>query len=381
MDKKEQLTNEKFVMPNYIYNLDMGDIFENLFHYQYKIKHLNSIKDTNSPAYLGAYSGFKGELYENVIYELLLKYAQENKQITKFILKGPHQDNSKNTNEKTGLLIDKNSQIVYRAGYKDISEFDALFFTKTSVFFMESTIVQGTISLRRRLLKKHALMKIIFPNLQIKALIILVEGVFGASKFPPYATVWKTKELDGRNVLAKLTSSYKKLSIKTPKSNNYEYAVNIITKPFRYFNVLQWILNNAIKDKSLNKSFLQTAKNKLHFHICKKIYLGYTSLEIVKEANFDFDFKGDLDIYVSLERLDNGFFEIYYYGRENEKTSLMKIDLTNKNKKAIIAKKDYKGFTVSEVKFIKYVLKKRHFINLPLLLTIIKSSKELGKVD
>jgi len=373
-------TNIKnFQIPTYIYNLDIDDIFYNLFHYNYKLRHLSSIKDVNCDEYINAYNGFKGELYENIIYELLLKYAKEHKQITKFILKGPHQDNSKNTNEKTGLLIDKGNQIVYRAGYKDISEFDGLFFTKDSVYFMESTIVQDTSSLRKRLKKKHALMKIVFPDLKIKALIILLEGAIGVSKFPPYATIWQTKDLDANRVLKKLLSSYKKVPINSPKSENYEYASNVEVYPFKYFNVLQGFLNNSIKNSNLNKHFLLTYKNKLHFHICKKVYIGYTSLDIVKQAHFDFDFDTNLDVYVSLEKLDNGLFDIFYYTREKENTKLIKIDL-NKGDKAIFSKKDYKGFTTSEIKFIQYVIKKRHFIGLELLKTILQDAKKLPKI-
>jgi len=245
---------------------------------------------------------------------------------------------------------------------------------------MESTIVQDTSSLRKRLKKKHALMKIVFPDLKIKALIILLEGAIGVSKFPPYATVWQTKDLDANRVLKKLLSSYDKLPIKTPKSQNYEYASNIKVHPFRYFNVLQWLLNNAIKDGRLNSSFLQTYKNKLHFHVCTKIYIGYTTLDIVKQAHFDFDFTTKLDVYVSLEKLDSGLFDIFYYTRESEKSKLIKIDLSKGNK-AVFSQKDYKGFTTSEIKFIKYVIKERHFIGLELLKTILQDAKKLAKIS
>ncbi len=368
--------DRNFQIPLYIYNLDIDDVLSNLFHYNYKLRYLSSIKDVNSDEYINAYNGFKGELYENIIYELLLKYAKEHKAITKFILKGPHQDNSKDTNKKTGLLIDKSNQIVYRAGYKDISEFDGLFFTKDSVYFMESTIVQDTNSLRKRLQKKYALMKIVFPNLQIKALIILLEGAMGVSKFPPYATIWQTKDLNADRVLKKLLSSYKKVPIISPKSENYDYASNVEVYPFKYFNVLQWFLNNSIKKSNLNRYFLLTYKNKLHFHIFKKVYIGYTTLDIIKKAHFDFDFDTKLDVYVSLEKLDNGFFDIFYYTKEKEHTKLIKIDL-NKGDKAIFTKKDYKGFTTSEIKFIQYIIKKRHFIGLELLKTILQDAKKL----
>ena len=60
----------------------------------------------------------------------------KNEEILNFVLKGPYQD-KENLYIKSGLLIDSSSQIVYKSAYKDISEFDALFLLKDSVYFQE----------------------------------------------------------------------------------------------------------------------------------------------------------------------------------------------------------------------------------------------------
>ena len=155
-------------LPQNIKELDLSEIMDNLYFYSYHCKYLKKIQTNNmdkeDPHYISTYSSFIGEVYENIIYELLIKYAIDTKEITKFILKGPHQD--KYENLKNGLMIDRNAQIVYKAGYKDVTEFDALFFTKDSVCFVESTIVKTTTSLRKRLKKKKALLEVLFPKVK-----------------------------------------------------------------------------------------------------------------------------------------------------------------------------------------------------------------------
>ena len=132
------------------------DVMNNLFFYKYHSRYLkklqNSDIDHDDPHYISTYSSFIGEIYENVVYELLIRYAVNNDIIKKFVLKGPHQNHHQNL--KNGLMIDANDQIVYKAGYKDVTEFDALFFTQNCVWFVESTIVKTTTSLRKRLKKK-----------------------------------------------------------------------------------------------------------------------------------------------------------------------------------------------------------------------------------
>jgi len=82
-----------------IKNLDDSDIADNIFHYSYNTNHLESLLkqgiDVEDPAYMSSYRSFEGEVFENFIYEKLLRYAQNCDEVDKFILKGFHQDKHK----------------------------------------------------------------------------------------------------------------------------------------------------------------------------------------------------------------------------------------------------------------------------------------------
>ncbi|MEA1983298.1 MAG: hypothetical protein U9N39_07130, partial [Campylobacterota bacterium] len=146
-----------------IRNLDNIDIQDNLFHYEYNTKHLLSLIakgiEEDDPLYLSSYRSFEGEVFENFVYEKLLRYAQKSDEIEKFVLKGFHQNKCKayaNT-----LSISEKEQIVYRTKSREISEFDAMFVTKNNeLYFVEMTLVKSVLKLRRRLRKKKALLEI-----------------------------------------------------------------------------------------------------------------------------------------------------------------------------------------------------------------------------
>ncbi|WP_228135608.1 hypothetical protein [Halarcobacter anaerophilus] len=139
-----------------IKNLDISRIEKNLFFYKYSSKNIKPLLKSETQKIsienMAAYNSFKGEVYENIIYELLLDYALNNESITQFILKGPHQ-NRIDKFYKTGLMIDRSLQIVYKSNYKDISEFDALFFTEDALYFVEMSTSKKTVSLNKRLEK------------------------------------------------------------------------------------------------------------------------------------------------------------------------------------------------------------------------------------
>lgn len=119
----------KFEISEEIKDLNYNKIKNNLFKYRYDLRKLKDYFKNPREELEHLYSSFKGEVYENIIYELLLDYVKEKDEVKKFILKGPHQKRD-TKNIKSGLLIDKKNQIVYKASYKDISEFDALFLQK-----------------------------------------------------------------------------------------------------------------------------------------------------------------------------------------------------------------------------------------------------------
>ena len=245
----------QFKITNKIKNLEIGELKDNLFHYSYDSKTLKSLFKNNiskdNISYITAHSSFKGEIYENIIYELLMDYALNNDDIKGFVLKGPYQD-MENKFIKSGLLIDRTSQIVFKSAYKDISEFDAMFFTENKLYFVEMSTSKKTSSLNKRLAKKYALLKMIFPSLEINALIVLTAGSVGLNNFPSYATIWVTKDLDDDDLIEKIIFAKKVKNdlqtLKAPENKKYLEAFSLKYKKFAYFPTLEWILNGARKN-------------------------------------------------------------------------------------------------------------------------------------
>ena len=99
-----------------IKTLDDSDISDNLLHYDYNVKHLLSLLakgiDKDDPLFLSSYRSFEGEVFEIFVYEKLVRYAQQNDDVDKFILKGFHQNRYKA--HANTLSISEKQQIVYR---------------------------------------------------------------------------------------------------------------------------------------------------------------------------------------------------------------------------------------------------------------------------
>ncbi len=373
--------NNNFLqMPSYIKKLDISSCLDNLYFYSYHNKYLQKIQKTDidkeDPHYISTYSSFIGEIFENVIYELLIQYAIKNEDITKFILKGPHQDNYENL--KNGLMIDRNSQIVYKAGYKDVTEFDALFFTKDSVCFVESTIVKTTTSLRKRLKKKKALLEILFPNLQIKALIILSQGALGINVFPKYCKVWVTDYLDDDKLINDLiyhkNSDTKNRKFKTYQDKKLAHSSNIKLETFKYFDTLSWIMKTLRKDNNkdvLNFDFLKQEKTLRYFEIYSKFYIGYIDSDsfvlllqhlniITISEDIPLENIQDDQIIITIEQDKEGYVLFYYLKIVGDKLKKLEVN----GDVLTVSNKDPKGFTASETKFMKYLFKKSYKLSL-----------------
>jgi len=272
-----------------IKNLEKEDIADNLLHYAYNTKHLLSLikkgVDLEDPSYLSSYRSFEGEVYENFIYEKLLRYAEENDYITKFVLKGFHQNRHKayaNT-----LSISEKKQIVYRTKSREISEFDAMFITKNNeLYFVEMTLVKSVLKLRRRLRKKKALLEIIFPNYTIKSLIILNEGATGAKQFPSYCTVWFTKEFSAAEVLEYITKLDKQKLLPKDKINSKKMieAHTLKLHPFRYYNTMSWITKTIRANKKyiIDMNFLMNDKIQRYHDLYNKFYVGFVRVKDIK---------------------------------------------------------------------------------------------------
>jgi len=365
-----------------IRNLEKDDISDNLLHYVYNTRHLLSLidkgTDKEDPSYLSSYRSFEGEVYENFIYEKLLRYAEENDYITQFILKGFHQ--SKHKAYANTLSISEKEQIVYRTKSREISEFDAMFLTKNNeLYFVEMTLVKSVLKLRKRLRKKKALLEIIFPNYEIKALIILNEGATGVKQFPPYCTVWFTKEFSAKEVLEYITKLNKQeLQPKDKiRSKKMIEAHTLKLHPFRYYNTMSWITKTLRMHKKhiLDMNFLYNPKIQRYHDLYNKFYIGYLTLQNAKNLlNLDIgQYKEDQRVIVAIEKKHSDEIVLTYYiqtARKNLK--LYSFD----NDKMSVEKKDPYGITVTEVFHISKMMDKKYELTMANINTIKKLLKE-----
>ncbi len=361
---------QQFKITDKIKNLQLDDIEDKLFYYSYDNRSLKALLRNNvskdDVSYVSAYSSFRGEVYENVIYELLLQYAITNEDITRFVLKGPYQ-NKENLYIKSGLLIDSSSQIVYRSAYKDISEFDALFFTQDSIYFVEMSTSKKTASLNKRLAKKHALLKLIFPNLNIKALIVVTKGSIGLKNFPDYATIWVTNDLDDDKLLEKIIFAKKAKkdiqSLNPPKQKKFIETLKVRYKKFQYFPTLQWILDRSRSHKffDVDLKFFSSSRLSLYFDLYTKLYIGYLSTQEFTKIYSDFEFKVKTDrVIVTIEKVNQTQLDLVYYAKlTNGKLKRIRVQEDNVS----IKDKEPDGFTNAEVRFFMKVLEEKHALN------------------
>ena len=359
----------QFTITDKIKQLEIEDIKENLFHYSYDSKSLKALVKNNTSkedlSYISAYSSFKGEIYENIVYELLLKYALTQDEITRFVLKGPYQD-KENLYIKSGLLIDRSSQIVYKSAYKDISEFDALFFTKDSIYFVEMSTSKKTSSLNKRLTKKYALLKMIFPTLTIKALIVVTVGSTGLKNFPPYATIWLTNDLEDEELIEKIIFAKKVKNdvqtLKAPKHSKYIEALKVKYTKFQYFPTLEWILNKSRENPkfTVDLKFFSSPKLGLFFDIYTKLYIGFINTQEFLTLYPDFNLKIKSDrIIVTIEKVNQTQLDIVYYAKEtNGKLKRVRLEENNVS----IKDKELDGFTNAEVRFFMKILEDKHHL-------------------
>lgn len=339
-----------------IKNLDTIDIADNLFHYDYNTKHLLSLIKKgipeDDPAYMSSFRSFEGEVFENFIYEKLLRYAEYTQEVDKFILKGFHQDRFKS--HPNTLSISEKQQIVYRTKSREISEFDAMMITKDKeLYFVEMTLVKSVLKLRRRLRKKKALLEIIFPDMEIKALIILNDGATGTKQFPDYCKVWFTNEFSAQNVLDYIQNpSLKKLQPKQIiKSKKMLEAHRLKVYPFRYYNTMTWITKTlrAHKKHVLDIYFLMNFKVQRFHDLYNKLYIGFVSMQDARNllSLREDEYDDDLRVVVAIEKKHSDEIVLTYYIQKTRKNlylySFDDEDVMTKEKK------DPYGITVTEV--------------------------------
>lgn len=366
-----------------IQNLETNDISDNLFHYDYNTKHLLSLIKSgikeDDPAYMSSFRSFEGEVFENFIYEKLLRYAEYTPEVDKFILKGYHQNRFKS--HPNTLSISEKQQIVYRTKSREISEFDAMMLTKDNeLYFVEMTLVKSVLKLRRRLRKKKALLEIIFPNLEIKALIILNEGATGTKQFPPYCKVWFTKEFSAQNVLDYIQNpALKKLELKQIiKSKKMLEAHRLQVYQFRYYNTMTWITKTlrAHKKYVLDIHFLMNFKVQRFHDLYNKLYIGYMNMEEASDmlSLKENEYNSNLRVVVAIEKKHSDEIVVTYYIQKTRKNLyLYSFDDEDKMTKE---KKDPYGITVTEVYHSNKIMDESFLLSLDEIKKIKKLLRE-----
>ena len=354
-----------------IKTLDNTDIADNLLYYDYNTKHLLSLIKKglaeDDPLYMSSYRSFEGEVFENFVYEKLLRYAEQNEIVDKFILKGYHQNRFKS--HPNTLSISEKQQIVYRTKSREISEFDAMLITKDKeLYFVEMTLVKSVLKLRKRLRKKKALLDIIFPHYDVKALIILNNGATGTKQFPDYCKVWFTEEFSAKNVLEYIQNPHAKklLPKQIIKSDKMLEAHKLKVHPFRYYNTMTWITKTlrAHKKHVLDMYFLMNHKVQRYHDLYNKLYIGYMSIEeasdmLKLDAN---EYPSDLRVVVAIEKKHSDEIVLTYYIQKTRKNlylySFDDYEVLSKEKK------DPYGITVTEVYHINKVMDESYFLNM-----------------
>ncbi|MDF1875867.1 hypothetical protein JHD48_08980 [Sulfurimonas sp. SAG-AH-194-I05] len=338
-----------------IKNLEANDIADNLFHYDYNTKHLLSLiakgLQEDDPAYMSSFRSFEGEVFENFLYEKLLRYAENTAEIDKFILKGYHQNRFKSY--PNTLSISEKQQIVYRTKSREISEFDAMMVTKDKeLYFVEMTLVKSVLKLRKRLRKKKALLDIIFPDYEVKALIILNEGATGTKQFPDYCKVWFTKEFSAKNVLEYIVNpSSKKLQKKQIiNSSKMLESHKLEVYPFRYYNTMTWITKTIRSHKKhlIDMHFLMNFKVQRYHDLYNKLYVGFMTIDEASDILClkEDEYAKDLRVVIALEKKHSDEIVVTYYIQKTRKNLyLYSFDDGVLSKE----KKDPYGITVTEV--------------------------------
>jgi len=313
--------------------------------------------DEEEPQFLSAFRSFEGEVFENFIFEKLIRYAKDNDDIKKFIVKGPHK--KKTQALSSTLSVNSKGQIVYRTRNKEIGEFDAMMFTHNELYVVEMTLTKSITNLKRRLRKKKALLEVLFPRYKIKALLILNEGVTGLKTLPDYCTTWVTKPFCGRDILHKISVTQDKGRRPFIKiADDKIIGTNSIDiKPFKYYSTLTWLMMRVRegKDNILDIPFLQTQKTTRIIDLFTKFYIGYMSSEEFKRLFPSVTKDIPSKIAVSLEKEHTGELRLLFFMSHSKKN--LEVVETAKNGEVKISKKDPYGISVTEVFHISKAFK------------------------
>ncbi len=225
--------------------------------------------------------------------------------------------------------------------------------------------------LRKRLKKKKSLLEVLFPKLNVKALVILSKEATGVNVFPSYCTLWITDILEVNSILERLKNFDKKslkpfVKVDHPKMQE---VYSIETSNFKYFATLNWVLRQVKADQKqvLDIGFLKSPSVEKYYDIYTKIFVGFTSYQEFKKLYGQYqdstlkEILGskieDSKIYIAIEKTHKGNFTIVYFAKI-EGGKLKRIEISKE--KVSIVNKDSKGFTFSEIKYLKFIFKPNH---------------------
>ncbi len=254
-----------------------AELGDNLLYYDYNIDHLLSLEakglTMEDEGYISAYRSFEGEVYENYIYEKLLRFAANEPKIKSFIIKGPHKHRTRARSD--ALSVSWKGQIIYRARHKEIGEFDGLLFTDKELYFVEMTLVKSVSNLKKRLRKKRALLEVLFPRYKVRSLLVLNEGATGTSELPDYASVWLTKPYPARHIFERLAARAPRAPMRRVESKKIAHAEEIKTASFKYYATLTWMLRSLRGKDPLDVEFFKRSTTQRYHDIYTKIYVGF----------------------------------------------------------------------------------------------------------
>jgi hypothetical protein len=211
------------------------------------------------------------------------------------------------------------------------------------------TLIKSVTNLKRRLRKKKALLEVLFPDHEIKALIILCEGVSGSKQLPDYCTVWITKPFVAEDIYEWLKDKQrrKRLPFIRQEADNLVGDEVMDVYPFRYYNSLGWMLRRlrAKRDAVINMGFLKTEVCTRYIDLFTKVYFGYMDKNDFEQMYPNVP-NVTQKVVVSIEKDHTGALLLTYFMQHSRK----KLDnVIIKNEKATVAKKDPYGISVTEV--------------------------------
>ena len=326
---------------------DLGD---NLLYYDYNIDHLLSLQakglTMEDESYVSAFRSFEGEVYENYIYEKLLRFATNEPKIKQFIIKGPHK--SRTHAQSDALSVSWKGQIIYRARHKEIGEFDGLLFTDKELYFIEMTLVKSVSNLKKRLRKKRALLEVLFPRYNVRSILVLNDGATGTTELPPYASVWFTKPYSAAHLLERLSTNSQRAPMICVESDKIAHAQEIRTSSFKYYATLSWMVRSLRNGEPIDWDFFRKPATQRYHDIYTKIYIGYLSMEdfYTLIPSLSFENSQAKRAVVAIEKDHVGGYFLTYFLRHSGK----KLDnVTIADGVAKVAKKDPLGITLTEM--------------------------------